>query len=733
MLNMSKKRYLIDDKKLMSEWDEIRNKEFEYTPEKLLLGSKLKIWWRCSDGHSWEAAIYSRANGSRCPYCTGLYPIVGENDLLTTHPKLIQEWDYEKNILKPTQVKAGSHKKVWWKCANKHSWESSISSRAGLDTGCPYCSGLKAIVGVNDLSSLRPELTLEWDFEKNRIDIKDVMLGTMRKVWWKCSKGHSYEASVASRARLNSGCPYCAGQKPIKGINDLETLQPLISKEWDYEKNNKLMPCDVTEKSGKKVWWKCSNGHSYASVIASRTGDNHTGCPFCAGQKVLVGFNDLASNQPELAKEWCYEKNGNLLPTQITSRNPKKVWWKCPKGHSYQAVIYNRIEGDNCPICSNHLCVTGINDFATQHPELLKEWNYQKNKNIYPTKIVSGSAKKVWWICEHCSNEWEASIVNRSNGTGCPKCNERSKTSFPEQAIFYYIKKQFSDAINSYKAIFTDSNMEIDIYIPTLKVGIEYDGMAWHISEQHNLREIRKYEKCKEYGIKLIRIKENREHRETNSSDVLIHTDVHCTTNSLKKIFEDMYTHIGVIQDINLERDRNVINEQYYSEYKERSVGLLFPKLEEEWHKEKNGRLTAFMYLPGSTEKVWWECSSCGYEWEAIIESRTKGTGCPKCAHKSRGKQIVAQRIKNGENTIAKKAPWMVSEWNYDKNFEMNPDNTAPQSGKKVWWICTEGHEWEEIVQCRFLYKRPCPYCSGRWKKYKEKKLRKLYNHMTRM
>lgn len=122
------------------------------------------------------------------------------------------------------------------------------------------------------------------------------------------------------------------------------------------------------------------------------------------------------------------------------------------------------------------------------------------------------------------------------------------------------------------------------------------------------------------------------------------------------------------------------------------------------------------MFLPGSTEKVWWTCTNCAHEWKTTIQSRANGTGCPACAKKNRGKQLAQKRAKNGENTIAKKAPWMIAEWNYEKNIDMTPENTTPQSGKKVWWKCAQGHEWEERVQYRFLWRRNCPYCSSRYK-----------------
>lgn len=223
---------------LMLEWDYEKNEML--LPENVAPKSKKKVWWKCVKGHSWEAAIFARVNGSKCPYCTGLYPIVGENDLTTTNPEIVEEWDYEKNVILPTQVKAGTNKKVWWKCFAGHCWQANISSRTILKTRCPYCSGLKAISGENDLATTNPELVSEWDYEKNMFPIEMMKAGSSKKVWWKCSKGHSYEAVISARTRQRSGCPYCAGQKPIRGVNDLGTLRPDIAKEWDYEKMKRL-------------------------------------------------------------------------------------------------------------------------------------------------------------------------------------------------------------------------------------------------------------------------------------------------------------------------------------------------------------------------------------------------------------------------------------------------------------------------------------------------------------
>ena len=56
---------------------------------------------------------------------------------------LLAEWDSERNLpLTPETVSRGSKRRVFWHCANGHSWQAAVHTRSGSGTGCPYCSGL---------------------------------------------------------------------------------------------------------------------------------------------------------------------------------------------------------------------------------------------------------------------------------------------------------------------------------------------------------------------------------------------------------------------------------------------------------------------------------------------------------------------------------------------------------------------------------------------------------------
>ena len=419
--DLIKKENSIEAKRpeLAKEWNYDKNGILK--PDMFDVWSNEKVWWICKTGHEWKASINDRSRGDGCPYCAGKKVLVGFNDLATLRPKLAEEWDYSKNgKLIPQAVTVASNKKVWWKCSIGHEWKASITHRATRGHGCPICSHHQLLPGFNDLNTTNPELAKEWDYEKNGdLTPKDVAGRTSLKVWWKCEKGHQWQTTINNRAK-GTGCPYCVNLQVLKGYNDLSTTNPQLASEWNPEKNADLTPDKVTSGSTKKVWWKCTNGHAWQATIASRS--NGCGCPICSGRQAWTGVNDLQTLFPIVAAEWNYEKNEELLPNQVSAQSNKKVWWKCEKGHEWQAVICSRANGCGCPYCKGKYAIRGETDICTTNPELAKEWNYDKNGSLIPEDVTAGSQKRVWWKCAK-GHEWQATIGNRSKGKGCPYCS----------------------------------------------------------------------------------------------------------------------------------------------------------------------------------------------------------------------------------------------------------------------------------------------------------------------
>ena len=175
----------------------------------------------------------------------------------------------------------------------------------------------------NSLASVHPELISEWSEKNLPLTPDKITFGSNKRVWWKGACGHEWETSVKARSK-GEKCPICSGARVIEGINDLATLKPLLAQEWSEK--NELKPTEVSVASHKKIIWKCKHGHEWEASVKSRT-VNGTGCPYCSHNKVLAGFNDLASQYPDIAAEWS-DRNLPLLPTMVTAFANSKAWWK---------------------------------------------------------------------------------------------------------------------------------------------------------------------------------------------------------------------------------------------------------------------------------------------------------------------------------------------------------------------------------------------------------------------
>jgi hypothetical protein len=680
---------------LAREWHPVRNGKL--TPRDVTPSSGEKVWWRCDKGHEWEATINDRSRGTGCPYCSGKLA-TSDNCLQRVNPVLAKEWHPTKNgSLTPRDVTPSSHKKVWWRCDKGHEWEAVITNRS-LGRGCPYCAG-QAVCEDNCLQTINPTLAKEWHPLKNgKLTPRDVTPNSGKKAWWICGKGHEWEAVVGHRNN-GTGCPYCAG-KAVCEDNCLQTINPTLAREWHPTGNGTLTPRDVTPSSNKKVWWICDKGHEWEATINDRS--RGTGCPYCSG-KLATSDNCLQRVNPVLAKEWHPTKNGSLTPRDVTPSSHKKVWWRCDKGHEWEAVITNRSLGRGCPYCAGQ-AVCEDNCLQTINPTLAKEWHPLKNGKLTPRDVTPNSGKKAWWICGK-GHEWEAVVSHRNNGTGCPYCH--SATSQLELRILCEMKYLFKDVHHREKVY----GEECDIFIPALRVGIEVDGLYWHRNKSEHDK--RKSAALENKGIRLIRVREEGLER-ISDTDVFFpsrDSGLSIVRRIVEKITEEASLSESSRNSIGayLERKR-VANDSEYKQLLEMlpsplpgfSLQEQNPNLAREWHQARNGSLTPRDVTPSSHQKAWWICGK-GHEWEATIANRSKGKGCPYCA----GRAVC------DDNCLQTINPTLAREWHLVKNGTLTPRDVTPSSNKKVWWRCDKGHEWEAIINSR-SGGTGCPYCAGK-------------------
>lgn len=199
-----------------------------------------------------------------------------EKEIMERFIALEVEYDTQKNTIPYKKLSPSSKKKVWWKDAAGHSWDSTVANRVYGGNNCPYCSHRKVLEGFNDLKATNPEILSMWSPE-NKISPTEVMAKSNKKVKWVCEHGHTWEARI-SDVIAGKGCPVCSGNAVQEGVNDLATTHPSIAAEWHPIKNGSLTPQMVSFGSEKKVWWKDSEGNEWPERINKRT-SRKLGCP----------------------------------------------------------------------------------------------------------------------------------------------------------------------------------------------------------------------------------------------------------------------------------------------------------------------------------------------------------------------------------------------------------------------------------------------------------------------
>lgn len=125
----------------------------------------------------------------------------------------------------------------------------------------------------------------------------------------------------------------------------------------------------------------------------------------------------------------------------------------------------------------------------------------------------------------------------------------------------------------------------------------------------------------------------------------------------------------------------------------------VYPGLAAELHPTLNEGIDLAKVTSGSGRKLWWR-AACGHDWQAQVNNRAHGNGCPYCAN---------IRVLAGFNDLASRRPDLMEMWHPSKNV-LDSSTLSPQSAQKAWWLCPEGHEWEAKVSNRF-HGNGCPIC----------------------
>ena len=698
---------------IAAQWHNKYNKDL--SPQQTIFNATgILIWWQCEKdkNHVWQATPYQRVPNAECPYCSGKTLLKGNNDLLALYNDIAEEWHPWRNKgrdIAPETATINNDCRVWWKCKKcGHEWKKSISSRV-KNPACPACTPPKPKESVDhSLAANNLALATEWHPTYNAPLTPDkINIGSLEFVWWKCTSGHEWEASVHSR-NAGAKCPYCSGRYSIPGETDLATTHIEIAYEWHPDKNEDLTPLDVTANSKRKVWWMCNKGHEWQAQVINRTSSD-TGCPYCnndiISDKPNPSKSGLNKTHPGLLKEWHPTRNGSLKPKDVTANSGKQIWWLCEKGHEWQEMPYYRSRGHKCPICGDDRYANLVKkaweiprekSIAIINPAVAAEWHPTRNLPLSPYMLSPGSNRKVWWKCKECNYEWEAFVYVRNMGRGCPNCagtKIRGKMSLadhnPELVSEWHPTKNGellpeNVSYGSHKKVWwkcKECNYEWEAFVYARSMG----RVCPNCAGVSGLTKTRGKISLAEHNPELVS-----EWHPTKNGELL---PENVSYGSGKKVW-------WKCKKCNHEWEAFV-----YSRYLGKGCpscgrGKIIhdtladanPRLALEWHPTKNGTLTPDKVSCVSNYKAWWKCEK-GHEWMSIIQSRNNGKGCPYCGGSSTSYRTISLQEEN---------PELASEWHPTKNGNLSPKDVTAGSKTKVWWICKKcGNEWRAPIFSR--------------------------------
>lgn len=263
----------------------------------------------------------------------------------------------------------------------------------------------------------------------------------------------------------------------------------------EYSETNSRPVEAVTHKTAYKAEWICSkySDHIWTAQVGSRTGGK--GCPYCSGNRVKQGFNDVETTHPHLAKSWS--KSNTLSPNSITYGSKKQITWICLNDSDHiewKTTPNSRSKGRGCPQCAGSKVHTGVNDLATLRPELAREWHESNYRT--PSEITCGSSYVALWQCRADDRHtWTSRVAHRvATNTSCIHCFNLGVSKVDRdlrEALSKASVLAIEDSYQSSVPVKWGKSLKARVdHLGVLSGGkqivIEYDGEFWHRDRLEN-------------------------------------------------------------------------------------------------------------------------------------------------------------------------------------------------------------------------------------------------------
>lgn len=554
-----------------------------------------------------------------------------ENNLFIKFPNVAKEWHPKENgSLTPYDFLPFSGKKVWWICPKGHEYSAAINNRTSLNSGCPYCRGLKVTKDKN-FATLHPTQAAEWNYEKNFESLPESFSEfSGKKAWWRCKKGHEWLTTVAARSS-GSGCPFCWKHTSVPEFRLLSELEFVFKNVIRRRKFSGFEVDLFIEKYNIGIEYDGAYWHKHKEKRDLNKNQ----------QLATKGINLIRVREEPLTK---------LSELDVLS-SPRGL-----EKHIVDNLLINIksiCQSDDIARIDEYL---NSNDFRNEKafkfylselPEpdrensldnedeiLLSEFDYQKNYPLKPKNFSRGSQEKAWWLCKK-GHSWKTAVLTRTiNKSGCPYCSRNFASSeFNLLKMFPEVASQWHPTKNG--------NLLPNDTLPTSNLKrwwVCNAGHEWQVSVANRTKNKSSCPYCTGHFstednnlafqfpriLKLWHPTKNLDLRPENllpssgRSIWLICNKGHeweAVPNNIQSIMKDKSAEL-------CPECRSFNN----------SLTVKFPDISKEWDFDKNSGFVPEKVSYGSKKKYWWRCTN-GHSWEASPNQRTrpKSSGCPIC------------------------------------------------------------------------------------------------------
>lgn len=520
--------------------------------------------------------------------------------------------------------------------------------------------------------------------ELHNINPKIIVLGEYKNakthILVKCKTcGHKWKA-IPSNLLRGRKCPKCMNR--LGKYYTLKTNDQFINELSKI--NNSIEPLQKYINSSTKILFKCKTCKNkwYARPADVLKGK---GCPECS--KKIVAQKRTKNNEIFLKELKII--NSDIVALDEYDKSRTKIRFKCLKCNNiWLASPSNILRGRKCPKCAlehrSNLRRKKENDFLKQV--------YKINPNIEILSPYEGDKYRVEIKCKRCSHVWKTTPSSLLRGSGCPRCSHTG-TSYVEQIILLTLRDLLScDVVSRDREAI---GMELDIYIPSKKIAIEYGAWPWHIGKEK--RDKKKIDLCKKNKIKIIQIFDAyKGNRKSDSNTWLYQENISKESND--KLVKSLLQRI--CKSLKIEY---TIKDSRYEQIK-KEARLNSRRMSTEKFKEKMKSINNDILILGEfydqLTKIEVKCKKCGHQWKIIPASLLRGNGCPICRKKEMG---IKMRKTNERFVKELSAKFPL----------IKPLNKYQTENTKMKFRCLKcGHIWVGLPKSILKSKRGCPVCA---------------------